>query len=136
MERKLDLTLATRPHWIIPEIVTVVSDDTWTSGNLTKQAARWKEIFAVLGDKAATDRAMAEEAARYGTKVGSTVPGVVPGTKPATSEKSDTRDNPYKMRLDDPRRQQRIEEFVAKSPAYLVRGLAKAANCEISGRPL
>lgn len=134
VERYLDICISTRPHWLIPEVVTVASDDTWTSGNLTKQAARWKELFAVLGDKGATDRAMAEEAARYGTAVGLTKPGVVPGAAAPQSEKSDNRQNPYTLPLNDPRRQERIIALM-RNPT-LAANLAKSAGFTIDGRPL
>jgi hypothetical protein len=78
-EQYLDSLISTRPHWEIPATVVDAADDTWTSGSLTKQGARWRTLKAYLGSDAAADKALAEEAALYNTVPGSTKIGVKPG---------------------------------------------------------
>src|ERR1700676_397017 len=38
VEESLDFCVSTRPHWEVPATVVDAADDTWTSGNLSKQA--------------------------------------------------------------------------------------------------
>lgn len=78
-EQYLDFLISTRPHWEIPATVVDAADDTWTSGSLTKQGKRWRELKAHLGSDAAADEALAAEAAIYGVVPGSTKIGVKPG---------------------------------------------------------
>jgi len=84
----VDHYTSTRPHGEIPAVLADPADDTWTSGSLTKQGKRWRELKAYLGSDKAADEAMAEEAARYGTVPGSTKPGVKPGEKQADEKSS------------------------------------------------
>jgi hypothetical protein len=78
-EQYLDSLISTRPHWEIPATVVDAADDTWTSGSLTKQGKRWRELKSYLGSDAAADKALAEEAALYGVVPGTTKIGVKPG---------------------------------------------------------
>src|SRR5437868_806734 len=77
-EQYLDFLISSRPHWEVPATVVDAGDDVWTSGSLTKQGKRWRELKAHLGSDAAADKALAEEAALYGVVPGSTQIGVKP----------------------------------------------------------
>jgi hypothetical protein len=79
VEQLLDHLISTRPHWEVPATVVDAADVTWTSGDLTLQGKRWKELRAFLGSDAATNAAMAAEAELYGARPGSTKKGVRPG---------------------------------------------------------
>jgi hypothetical protein len=81
VEEYLDHLISTRPHWLVPATVVDAADDTWTSGDLTKQGKRWKELRAFLGNDNSTNAAMAAEAALYGAVPGSKKIGVKPGTQ-------------------------------------------------------
>jgi hypothetical protein len=124
-------------HWLIPEIV-VEATEMWLNPTLTAQGKRWKEINAVLNDPAATNEAMAKEAAKFGCTVGSTMPGVKPGTKPTAPDAKSNRDNPYgpcapgreQERLD------RIIKFLKTAKPSQVNSMALSAGCAIDGKPL
>ena len=95
VEEYLDHLISTRPHWLVPATVVDKADDTWTSGDLTKQGKRWKELRDFLGNDAATNAACSAEAALYGAKMGSTVKGFKPGTKPDDGEPTAGPSNPW-----------------------------------------
>ena len=137
LEGYLDFCLLTRAHWLIPEVV-VEATEMWLNPTLTAQGKRWKEINAVLNDPAATNEAMAKEAAKFGCTVGSTMPGVKPGTKPTAPDAKSNRDNPYgpcapgreQERLD------RIIKFLKTAKPSQVNSMALSAGCAIDGKPL
>jgi hypothetical protein len=98
VEQYLDHMISTRPHWEVPATVVDAADDTWTSGDLTKQGKRWNELKRFLGSDAATNAAINAEAALYGTKMGSTKKGTKPGDKKSDGDadlKSAGPNNPW-----------------------------------------
>jgi hypothetical protein len=137
LEDYLDFCILTRAHWLIPEVV-VEATEMWLNPTLTAQGKRWREINAVLGDKDATNEALAKEAAKYGCTVGSITPGVKPGTKPAGGNTN--RDNPYApaARGYEEDRMKKILKHLASAPASLSASLARSAKppCKIDGSPL
>jgi hypothetical protein len=94
-EQYLDHWVSTRPHALIPAVLVDAADDTWTSGNLTKQGARFRELKSFLGSDKAADKAMAEEAALYGAVPGSTKKGVKPGSEREEKPGSVSPNNPW-----------------------------------------
>ena len=132
--------LAPRPHALVPEVVIDAQDDVWTSGSLAKQGERWNQLRAMyapgdMGNKLA-DKALAEEAALYGTKPGSTKPGVAPGTKPANIDPMAGSNNPYSnnWKLGEKAREAKIQSLI-KSNAKLAASLARSAGKTITGQP-
>jgi hypothetical protein len=77
----LDHCVAARPFWLVPATVVDAADTTWLEGSLEAQGKRWRELKAFLGSDAATNAAMAAEAALYGVKPGTTQKGTKPGTR-------------------------------------------------------
>lgn len=71
-----------RPHSLVPVTLEDPTDDTWTSGNITKQGARLKQLRAFCGSDAAALVLLTEEAALYGVKPFTTEKGEKIGTKP------------------------------------------------------
>lgn len=140
--------IVSRKTWLlVPPEAAAVQDDVWTSGSLTKQAARWTELRAVfhqpgkIGDDLAS-AALAAEAAVYGAKVGSTVPGVTPGAAKVAAAKSadDNKGSPNPWNKDawhwgEEARQKKIQSIIRMS-TKMASSLAKAAGVDLAGRPL
>lgn len=138
LESYLDFCVLTRKHWLIPEVV-LEATEMWLNPTLTAQGVRWNEIFAMLHDKVATDKAMASEAQKYGCRVGDTTPGVKPGSKPAVPKGN--RDNPYAPAshgFEQHRRDRIIKLVSSPAGAKIAPGLARSAvpPCRIDGSPL
>jgi hypothetical protein len=141
-EQYLDFLISTRPHWEVPPDVIDVEDDTWLSGSLEKQGIRWNALRKFYPTDAATNKAMAEEAARYNAKFGSTKIGVKPGTAPAEGKgaddgKSRSRTNPWSDNFHDPQqRQAEMERLLKTIGTKACASLAKAAGKTVLGFPL
>jgi hypothetical protein len=94
VEDWINQALIEGPHNLIPPEVTDAGDDTWTAGTtLEKQAIRWRQLRAVLGNDKAANAALAKEAATYGAAVGSLKPGVKPGEVGGKVETDDAATN-------------------------------------------
>lgn len=138
VEEYLNILVSTRPHWEIPATVVDDADETWLSGNLTRQAERWNKLRAFLGNDAATNAAMAAEAAQYGAKVGSTVPGVLPGTKPDASTNVKGASNPWDVRAwkqGEEARQAKMASIIRQGTRFAA-SMAASAGVSITGTPL
>lgn len=143
----LENKIKPRPHWPAPVVLNDVADDVWTSGNLTRQGERLRELERFCGSKATALVAFNEEAARYGVKPGSTKPGTKPNTdgekKPGdkTVPQSLNRDasttNPWsdKFRGTEAERDAKIASILKVQGSKLSEALARAAGTTI-GRPL
>lgn len=83
----LEMTLSTRPHWLTPVVLEDEADDTWTSGNLTKQGQRLKQLEEFCGSKNAALVMLTEEAERYGVKPFTTQIGTKPGDADKSTER-------------------------------------------------
>jgi hypothetical protein len=136
----LEEWLIPRPHALVPEVVIDAQDDVWTSGSLAKQGERWNQLRAMyapgdMGNKLA-DKALAEEAALFGTKPGSTKPGVAPGTKPANTDPMAGQNNPYSefWKFGEQAREAKIQSLI-KSNTKLAASLARSCNKTITGQP-
>ncbi len=68
LEEYLEFWLKSRPHAFEPIVLEDPVDDTWTSGSLTKQGARFKELKAFCASDAAALVLLTEEAAKFGVK--------------------------------------------------------------------
>jgi hypothetical protein len=137
VEQYLNHLVSTRPHWEIPATVIDAADTTWLDGSLTAQGKRWRELRAFLGNDAATNAALAAEAALYGATVGSTKKGVKPGTIPA--DVSDKPDNPWSAayaKRKGPQAAREEQLRIIATNTGLARSLAKSANVRIDGGPL
>jgi hypothetical protein len=140
-EQYLDFLVSTRPHWEIPATVVDAADDTWTSGDLTKQGKRWRELKAFLGSDAAADKAMAEEAAHYGVKPGTTQKGVKPGSVDDTGKKSapsaGLSSNPWsdKFNGNEAARAAKMASII-RSGTKFAASMAASAGKTITGAPL
>lgn len=139
VEAYLDVLLSTRPHWAVPAVLVDAADETWLSGSLTKQGARWRELKAYLGSDKAADEAMAEEAARYGVTPGSTKKGIVPGSE---SDDKDNKQkaggsNPWsdKWTLSEQAREEKIASIIRGLGTKAAASMAASAGTTI-GRPL
>jgi hypothetical protein len=132
--------LVPRPHCEIPKAVVEVRNEVWTSGSLTLQAERWKEIRRVFspgkaGDALAT-ASLREEAALYGVKPGSIEKGVAPGSKPKGD--GDTSENPWMKstwRFGEESRQAKILSII-KTSSKLAADMAAKAGVSLSGHAL
>src|ERR1700676_5263598 len=76
---RLEFKISTRDFWLMPVAVADAADETWTSGSLTKQGVRLKELEKSCGSKAAALVLLTEEAALYGVKPFTTEIGVKRG---------------------------------------------------------
>lgn len=140
VEEYLDSLILTRPHWLVPATVVSAADTTWLDGSLTAQGKRWKELRAFLGSDAATNAAMAAEAAIYGAVPGSTKKGVKPGSKTDPDVKSVSDDNPWGdayFKRHGPEaavaEQTRLIKLLGTDKA---RGIAKGAGVNVFGTKL
>jgi hypothetical protein len=140
VEESLDFVVSSRPHWEVPATVVDAADDTWTSGNLSKQGKRYKELKAFLGSDAATIAAINAEAALYGTQMGSTKPGIKPGTKPdkiGDDGSPSPFTNPWSKQFKGSHEEAIAQQGrIIKSGSKLAENLARAAGVSIFGRPL
>jgi hypothetical protein len=141
-EEYLDFLISTRPHWPIPATVVDAADDTWTSGNLSKQGNRWRELKAYLGSDEAADKAMAEEAALYGVKPGTTQKGVKPGTVDDTGKTSapstGLSSNPWagdKFNGNEAARAAKMTSIIKQGTKFAA-SMAACAGKTITGAPL
>jgi hypothetical protein len=66
LEEYLEHWLKSRPHAFEPVVLEDANDTTWTEANITKRAARFKELKAFCGSDAAARVLFAEEAAKFG----------------------------------------------------------------------
>lgn len=138
---------------LVPKEVVEVQDDTWTSGSVTKQGARYSAIRSVFGKGPEGDKlakiAFEAEAALYGTRPGSTVPGIAPGTKPPEktgaggvgprlADVQQPADNPWNReawRSTEKARQEKMQFWLSHNTAQ-ARKLSHDAGCTLDGRPL
>jgi hypothetical protein len=143
----LELTLSTRPHWLIPPEVVEKSDQTWTTGGpegLRLRGERWKELRAVMRTDALATAALAEEGKCYGltaTEIASTKAGHAPGSKPSDEEVAGLKglNNPYSrnwQKGDEAARQEAINELIRRLGTKAAAGIAASAGRTIDGRPL
>jgi hypothetical protein len=134
----LEFYLSTRPHCLMPSVLVDDADETWTSGSITKQGARLRQLEKFCGSTAAALILLTEEAARYGLKPFTTQIGVKQG-EGGDKKKTDERDatnNPWSasFRGDEAARAVRIDQ-ICKTGTKFAHDLAKAAKTTI-GKPL
>jgi hypothetical protein len=91
----LEFCLSTRPHWLVPATLADPADDTWTSGSLTKQGARLKQLRAFCGSDQAALVLLTEEAARFGVKPFTTEKGEKLSEKAPQGAKRVSGSNPW-----------------------------------------
>jgi hypothetical protein len=136
----LEFCISTRPHWLLPALLEDEADEVWTSGNLTLQGKRLKQLEEFSGSKAAALVLLTEEAARYRVRPFTTEIGVKPGdnANKSSDKKPDANlsTNPWsqKFRGDEETREARIASII-KQGTKLADALAKAAGTTI-GKPL
>jgi hypothetical protein len=134
----LEFTLSTRPHWLMPEVLADEAEDVWTSGNLTKQGERLKQLEHFCGSKVAALVMLTEEAERYGVKPFTTQIGVKSGDdkdkKPGDEGNLTTNPWSKNFRGDETARAARIASIM-KQGTKLAHALAKSAGTTI-GTPL
>jgi len=136
IEQHLELTLKTRPHWLMPAVLEDEAEACWLSGNLTAQGQRFEQIKKFAnGSHAAALVLFEEEAARFNTKPGSTKPGTKPGddaNKSADKKSEGNLTNPWSrdFRGDEATREARIAS-ICKQGTKLAKALAKAAGTTV-----
>ncbi|UGA43741.1 hypothetical protein HU230_0036760 [Bradyrhizobium quebecense] len=137
IEEYVEHLVSTRPHWLVPAVETSEDvDNVWTSGSLTKQGERFRELRRFLGNDKAANAALAEEAALYGTTPGSTKPGVKPGPVDEKAKaKADQANNAYSPAFKGDR-SAKIASMIKGMGAKTVAEIAAAAGCRIDGSPL
>ncbi|HWX26615.1 MAG TPA: hypothetical protein VNZ53_04145 [Steroidobacteraceae bacterium] len=130
LETWLDQQIASRPFWQ-PQAVTDLAEQAF--GDNPSLKARGQLLKEIGAD------AFAEEQARWGANAGN----LKPGTKPTngadkTTPKSAATTNPFKLDPRDPRRDKAIAALMAdaKLPSRVKVGMAKAAGCQLNGKPL
>jgi hypothetical protein len=121
------------------------ADDTWTSGNITKQGARLKQLQKFTGSEKAALVLLTEEAERYGVKPFTQQIGVKPGSvgDKTTEKKAQEKPaenlslNPWSkhFRGDEQTREARIASILKVSGTKLAENLARAAGTSVL-RPL
>jgi len=130
LETWVDQLIAARPYWQ-PQAVTDLAEQAFgPNASLKARADLLKELGPDM---------YAEEMARWGASA----VNLKPGTKPnngadKTTPKSTATTNPFKLDVRDPRREKAIADLMAnpKLPTSMKAGLAKAAGCQLNGRPL
>jgi hypothetical protein len=136
----LEFAISTRPHWLLPAVLEDDADEVWTSGNLTLQGKRLKQLEEFSGSKAAALVLLTEEAERYGVKPFTTAKGVKPGDDANKGHdkkpEGNLTTNPWSQnfRGDEATRTARIAS-ICKQGTKLADALAKAAGTTI-GKPL
>lgn len=137
LQQHLEFTLGTRPHWLVPEVLEDEAEAVWTSGSLTLQGQRLKQLENFAGSKAAALVLLREEAERYGVKPFTTEKGVRPGEeRKGPADQANLSTNPWSkdFRGDEAARAAKIAS-ICKQGTKLADALAKAAGTTI-GRPL
>ena len=97
LEVYLEAMIKSRPHWLLPETPVDPNETTWSSGNITLQAARLKQIRATTNTDAEALAQLTEEAAEWGVKPFSTVKGekLDPKAPRANDRKPVSASNPW-----------------------------------------
>ena len=139
LEEYLEFWLKSRPHAFEPVILEEPEDDLWTTGNITRRGARFKELKAFCGSDAAALVLLKEEAAAFGvtnplsTQIGEKVDPKA-NKKPAGSSS-----NPWDAKNwrggDEDARQAKIQSIIRDSTER-ARTLSKAAGMKLDGTPL
>ncbi len=127
----LEFTLKTRPHWLLPVVLEDEADAVWTSGNLTKQGERLRQLEKFCGSKAAALVMLNEEAERYGVKPFTTQIGTKPGAsgEKKSGDEGNATTNPWSknFRGDEAARAARINSII-KTGTKFADALARAAG--------
>jgi hypothetical protein len=142
----LEFTLSTRPHWLMPVVLEDEAEAVWTSGNLTKQGARLKQLEAFAGSKAAALVLLTEEAARYGVKPFTTQVGTKPGSDATTIDEAkkivadEGANNPFNPKKvypgGDQSRLNEIQKFIVRFGAAASARSAAKFGVDLAGRAL
>jgi hypothetical protein len=135
----IDAQVALEPHGEIPAAIIDPEDDTWLSGNLTKQGERLKTLEAVLPKKAALE-ALHAEATLYSTQVGSLKPGVKPDPdrKPGVVDTTDSNSpfNPARRFESEQTRHNEIEKGIKRFGVKWAQGQCAKFGVDLAGRKL
>lgn len=141
LQEHLEFTISTRPHWLMPQVLEDEAEKTWTSGNLTLQGRRLKQLEEFCnGSKAAALVMLTEEAERFGVKPFTTAVGVKPGSKDGGEKKpaqENLSTNPWSKsyRGDEAARDAQIASILKMKGTKLAENLARAARTTVL-RPL
>jgi hypothetical protein len=139
VEEWIDQQVELEPHGLVPAAIIDPQDDTWLSGNLSKQGERLKALEAVLPKKAALE-ALNAEAELYGTKVGSLRPGTKPNADgtPGVVDNGDSNSpfNPKRRFESDQTRYNEIEKGIKRFGIKWAQGQCAKFSVDLAGRPL
>jgi hypothetical protein len=135
-----NVLLPARPHWAPQDVLTDEAELAW--GENPSMKARGRRVKAI-GVEAAKLEAAAWNASLNNLKPGTKPDGKSPAEKQAEQKsKFKERNNPF-YRLRDPKTgaidpvaQTRVQELIKVGGTKFAADLAKAANVDLSGRPL
>lgn len=148
LEQVLEEWLAPRPHCLAAVELVDTSGECWTSGNITLQGQRLKELESFTGSAKAGMVMLQEEAASFGVKpftteksdgkIDPTRPHVAGEAAKKSGGKGSGRDNPWDRTNFVGSEEYRAErmESILKGPSEIARGMCRAANVDLAGRPL
>jgi hypothetical protein len=139
LEEEAEHWIEERPNALMPVELVDTSGECWTTGNITLQGQRLKELRAFCGSDAAAMVMFQEEAAAYGTKPGSTAKGVKVEKADKAGKKPGSPGNPWDKDYwkggDEDARQAAMLSII-RSSTERARTMSKSVGCRIDGRPL
>jgi hypothetical protein len=133
--------LSMRPHALEPVPPVDTSGECWTSGNITMQGQRLKELTAFCGSEKAALVLLKEEAESYGVRPFTTEKSsgkVDPKEKKKNGVRGDGRQNPWDKEHFQGSEEYRLErlESILKTSAKMASEMAANAHVRLDGGKL